>query len=229
MKAGQRRASLSPRSGQRVEALLRTARDVFSEMGFEKATTLEIAQRLAISEATVFTYFGSKRELCMQVLQDWYGEISTELEREVPMVEGTRARLFYIVRHHLNQLLKDGKGLCALVLSEGRSADAEFAAAIATLKRRYTTPLTQVLADAQASGEIRCDVPLRLYRDMIYGTMEHVLWDGIVSRQTPDIDQTAGRITDLLWRAMLPVDVEYEKLRQFHASVMDAGRHLKND
>lgn len=70
-----RRAALTPKPQKRVEVVLATAREVFSEFGYEKSTTLEIAQRLGISEATVFTYFGSKRELCMQVISDWYDEI----------------------------------------------------------------------------------------------------------------------------------------------------------
>jgi AcrR family transcriptional regulator len=165
----ERRATLTPKSQKRVEAVLTTARQVFSEFGYEKSTTLEIAQRLGISEATVFTYFGSKRELCMQVISDWYDEISLELEKEVPLIHGTRARLGYIVYKHLNTLIRDGKGLCALVLSEGRSPDTGFAKLLADLQRRYTAPLMGVLSAAQACGEIRTDMPLRLMRDMVYG------------------------------------------------------------
>lgn len=218
----ERRATLTPKSQKRVEAVLSTARDVFSEFGYEKSTTLEIAQRLGISEATVFTYFGSKRELCMQVISDWYGEISLELENEVPLIQGTRARLGYIVKKHLHTLIRDGQGLCALVLSEGRSPDTGFATLLADLQRRYTAPLMEVLSAAQASAEIRTDMPLRLLRDMVYGSMEHILWECITSGRVPDLDATAHKVTELLWGAFAPPDPKLNALRQLQADMATA-------
>lgn len=223
----ERRATLTPKSQKRVEAVLATARQVFAEFGYEKSTTLEIAQRLGISEATVFTYFGSKRELCMQVISDWYDEISCELEKEVPLIQGTNARLGYIVYKHLNTLIRDGKGLCALVLSEGRSPDTGFANLLADLQRRYTAPLMGVLSTAQSSGEIRKDMPLRLMRDMVYGSMEHILWDCIVSGRTPDLEATAQQVTELLWSALAPPAPDVAALRRLQAEVADALRHYE--
>jgi AcrR family transcriptional regulator len=224
----ERRATLTPRSQKRVQAVLSTARLVFAEHGYEKATTLEIAQRLGISEATVFTYFGSKRELCMQVISDWYDEISLELEREVPLLQGTRAKLGYIVNKHLHHLIRDGKGLCALVLSEGRSPETGFTELIADLQRRYTAQLMEVLFLAQAAGEIRSDMPLRLMRDMVYGSMEHILWDCIISGHDPDLDRTARQVTDLIWSAFSPPNLATNALVQFHTEVADAMRRFEN-
>ena len=224
----ERRGTLTPRSQKRVEAVLSTARIVFSENGYEKSTTLDIAQRLGISEATIFTYFGSKRELCMQVISDWYAEISEELEHEVPLLQGTQPQLGYIIHKHLNVLIRDGKGLCALVLSEGRSPDTGFSELIAALQRRYTAPLMSVLSLAQAAGEIRRDMPLRLLRDMVYGSMEHIMWECIVTGIDPDLDLAARQVSDLIWSAFAPPDVEINTLRRFHNEVADAMRRAEN-
>jgi AcrR family transcriptional regulator len=222
-----RGATPGARSERRVREILGTAREVFAEKGFEKATTLEMAQRLSISEATVFTYFGSKRELCMEVLKGWYDEMSTELEREVPLINGIRAQLYFVIRKHLKHLIEDGTGLCALVLSEGRNVDEEFMTLIANLKRRYTAPLMSVLSAAMESGEIRSDIPLRLMRDMIYGSMEHILWGRIVTGRMVDIDPTGQQLADLLWSAFIPPDKSVEALMQFRAEVADALRRVK--
>ena len=84
MTALQRVAPRRAKSQLRITELLRAAREVFSEHGFQHATTALIAERAGVSEATVFTYFAGKRELCIQVIKDWYDEISTEVEREMP-------------------------------------------------------------------------------------------------------------------------------------------------
>jgi len=226
IKTPRKREALGARSERRVKEILAVARQVFSEQGYAKSTTLEIARRMDVSEATVFSYFSSKREICMQVIKAWYDEISEELEREVPLVVGTRAQLHFIVRKHLVTLMQDGMGMCKLVLSEGRSADEEFADLIADLKRRYTAPMRQVLTSAQRAGEIRQDMPLPLLRDMAYGAMEHVLWDYMVNRNKPDIDTTAAQLTDMLWAAFVPVPADIKKLAHFRSDVADALRRL---
>ncbi len=226
----QRRESLGARSRKRVREILGTAREVFGEKGFEKATMVEIAQRLGTSEATIFTYFGSKRELCMEVLRRWYYEISADLEREVPLVNGFRARLHFVIRKHLMHLIEEGTGICALVLSEGRNVDEEFSDLITDIKRRYTSPLMAALVAAQKSGEIRRDIPLRLMRDMVYGSMEHILWSHIYSGFLADVDLTASRLSDMLWRAFMPPDQPAEALAQLHAEVADAlHRYEQNE
>ncbi|MBC7924832.1 MAG: TetR/AcrR family transcriptional regulator, partial [Bryobacteraceae bacterium] len=223
-KTGQRtrREIKGSKSGQRVESLLHVAHEVFSEKGFERTTTLEIARRLDISEATVFSYFGSKRELCIEVVRRWYEEISSELERELPGIEGIRSQLLFTVRKHLHNLMGKGTGLCALILSEGRVADEAFVEIIADLKRRYTAPLMKALEVARTNGELRHDVPLRLFRDMVYGSMEHVLWDRIATGRQPDIEESALQLTTLLCDAFVQRDTSEQVLVRFHADVLKA-------
>ena len=220
----QRRGSLGIRSERRVREILSAAREVFAEKGFEKATTAEIAQRLGTSEATVFTYFGSKRELCMEVLKVWYDELIAELEREVPLVHGSRARLHFIIRKNLKHMVEEGTGICALVLSEGRTADQEFRDLIADIKRRYTGPLMAVLSCAREDGELRPDISLRLMRDIVYGAMEHVMWTHIVTGRMPDVDLTASQLSELLWRGFMPPNQPVEALVQLRVDVADALR-----
>jgi hypothetical protein len=149
------------------------------------------------------------------------------LEQEVPLIIGTRAQLHFVVHKHLVTLMHEGTGMCKLVLSEGRSADEEFAGLIAELKRRYTAPLMQVLSAAQRAGEVRQDMPLPLLRDMVYGSMEHVLWDYMVNRNKPDIETTAAQLTDMLWTAFVPVKQSLGQLAQFRSEVVEALRRLE--
>ena len=200
----QRTAPRRAKSQQRVAELLAAARAVFSEHGFQRATTAQIAEKAGVSEATVFTYFAGKRELCIQVITDWYDEISGDLEAQVPHLQGARAKLAYVIRQHLVTLLADGSGMCALVLGEARATAPELAEVITDCKRRYTAPLMEALAQARDAGSIRQDMPLRLMRDLVYGSMEHVLWDSITAQRRPSIDETGEQLTTLIWSALAP-------------------------
>jgi AcrR family transcriptional regulator len=222
-----RRAPASAKSEQRIKDILRVARAVFSEHGYERATTTDIAQRLGISEATVFTYFRGKRELCVRVLSDWYDEIIIDVEAKLPALSGTYAKLHFVVHSHLRHLLVDGTGLCALILSEGRARNDELGETFSQLQRRYTAPMMAVLAEARARGEVRDDVPLRLLRAMVYGPMEHVLWGAIRRNEAVDIDGTAEQITRLLWQTVQPPAPDTLALARFHSEVSDALAKLK--
>lgn len=219
----QRRSPAGPKAEQRVRDILRVGREVFAERGYERATTTEVAQRLGVSEATVFTYFRSKRELCMRVIQDWYDEIIAAIEAGLPREASVREQLEFVVLTHLRLFLIQGTGLCALVLSEGRKdAGQEFGAGLVELQRRYTAPLMDLLARGQQAGEVRRDIPLRLLRSLVFGPMEHMLWEVVITGRQIDeaeIHASARDLVALLWPALQAPDQELLRLRQLRAQL----------
>ncbi|MCK6426167.1 MAG: TetR/AcrR family transcriptional regulator [Burkholderiaceae bacterium] len=224
-RAAGRRSPASAKSEQRIRDILRVGREVFAEKGYERATTTEIAQRLGISEATVFTYFRGKRELCVRVIGDWYDEIIATTEQGMPRGQPLREQLHYLVRTHLRLFLIQGTGLCALVLSEGRSKGQALGESFLPLQRRYTAPLMDLLSRGQASGEIRRDMPLRLLRSLVLGPMEHILWEVVAaptSGRVVDIDAAAEQLVTLLWSALQAPEAELAALRRLRADLSTA-------
>ena len=226
IKLPNRRAPASAKSEQRVRDILRVARDVFTERGFEATTSTEIAQRLGISEATVFTYFHGKRELCMRVIGDWYDEIIAAIENGLPRDASIQQQLRFMVHTHLRLFLIQGTGLCALVLSEGRSKSQDLGDDFKQLQRRYTAPLMDLLARGQASGEIRKDLPLRLLRSLVFGPMEHILWEAVSTQRNIDIEASAEAVVQLLWPALQAPSAELAALRRFRDKVESALHQL---
>jgi len=222
----QRRSPAGPKAEQRVRDILRVGREVFAERGYERATTTEIAQRLGVSEATVFTYFRGKRELCMRVIQDWYDEIIAAIEAGLPRETPVREQLEFVVLTHLRLFLIQGTGLCALVLSEGRK-DAgkgaqDLGEGFVELQRRYTAPLMDLLARGQQAGEVRRDIPLRLLRSLVFGPMEHMLWEVVITGRQIDVEASARDLVALLWPAVQAPDQELQRLRRLRAQLHDA-------
>ena len=218
----QRRAPAGPKAEQRVRDILRVGREVFAERGYERATTTEVAQRLGVSEATVFTYFRSKRELCMRVIQDWYDEIIAAIEAGLPRDRPVREQLEFVVLTHLRLFLIQGTGLCALVLSEGRTKGQDLGEGFVELQRRYTAPLMELLARGQQLGEVRQDIPLRLLRSLVFGPMEHMLWEVVITGRQIHVAQSSRDLVALLCPALLAPDRELQALRRLRAQVEDA-------
>ncbi|HKT93686.1 MAG TPA: TetR/AcrR family transcriptional regulator [Paraburkholderia sp.] len=224
-----RRQPAGRKSQQRVREILQAGREVFSEKGYARATTAEIAQRLGVSEATVFSYFRGKRELCARVIGDWYDESIAAIEGGLPRDGTVRQQFAFIVRMHLQLMLESGTGICELVLSEGRTRHHELSEALTEMQRRYTAPLMRVLARGQESGQIRNDLPLRLLRSLVFGPMEHVLWDATLANRRTNIDATADRLVDALWSALQPPNLELAALAQFSQDVGEAVRRLERE
>ncbi|MDR7332664.1 TetR/AcrR family transcriptional regulator [Roseateles asaccharophilus] len=218
----QRRSPAGPKAEQRVRDILRVGREVFAERGYERATTTEIAQRLGISEATVFTYFRGKRELCVRVIQDWYDEIIDAIEAGLPRDQPIRAQLEFVVLTHLRLFLIQGTGLCALVLSEGRTKGQDLGEGFVELQRRYTAPLMDLLARGQHAGEVRQDIPLRLLRSLVFGPMEHMLWEVVITGRHIDVEASSRDLVALLWPALQAPDRELQSLRRLRAQLQDA-------
>ena len=226
--SAQRRTPARAKSEQRVRDILRVGREVFAEQGYEHTTTTEIARRLGVSEATVFTYFSGKRELCVRVVSDWYDEITATLAQtlsvanEAPLQEQFRC----FVRTHLQLFLVQGTGLCALVLSEGRakrhSGENALGEVLADLQRRYTAPLMELLARGRAAGELREDVSLSLMRSLVLGPMEHLLWELVGSHKSVSVEAAAEDLTALIWPALCRPGRELQQLRGLRATLARA-------
>ena len=218
----QRRAPAGPKAEQRVRDILRVGREVFAERGYENATTTEIAQRLGISEATVFTYFRGKRELCMRVIQDWYDENIAFMEAGLPRQAPVREQLEFLVLTNLQVFLVQGTGICALVLSEGRAKGQGLGEALVELQRRYTAPLMDLLARGQEAGEVRRDIPLRLLRSLVFGPIEQMLWEVVITGRQIDVEASARDLVALLWPALQAPDHELQRLRQLRTRLQEA-------
>lgn len=218
----QRRAPAGPKAEQRVRDILRVGREVFAERGYENATTTEIAQRLGISEATVFTYFRGKRELCMRVIQDWYDENIAFMEAGLPRQAPVREQLEFLVLTNLQVFLVQGTGICALVLSEGRAKGQGLGEALVELQRRYTAPLMDLLARGQEAGEVRRDIPLRLLRSLVFGPIEQMLWEVVITGRQIDVEASARDLVALLWPALQAPDQELQRLRQLRTRLQEA-------
>lgn len=69
------------RREKNLEALIRAGQAVMAEKGIDAATMLEIAERADIGAGTVYTYFKSKDELAIAVLERLMTELALRIEK----------------------------------------------------------------------------------------------------------------------------------------------------
>lgn len=182
---------------RREKDIMDAAHAVFAERGHENAAVSEIAARAGIVEGTIYKYFDSKRDLLYRVMGRWYEAMVVDYETELAGIKGTRNRLHYIVWRHLKSV-QENPALCRLFFREVRVHDDYYDTHIYQMNRRYTRFAVQVVREGMATGELKPDLNVALVRDMIYGCIEHHVWNFVRGRGTLDIEASAEAITAML-------------------------------
>lgn len=195
------RAGARLKPDQRIAELVAAARALLAEVGYERFLPAEVARRARVSEATVYRYFATKRELLVRVAEDWFEEVLVALEPGVTEHEDTYERLRYLVRYAV-EVVRSEPTLTRYILNELRPDPGFRSTAIYQLNRRFTGVVLQVLRDAVARGEFRDDVRVELVRDMIFGAIEHQAWAYLRGEGDFSTDDTAEGITRVIYSGM---------------------------
>lgn len=181
-----------PREERIAEILAAAARE-FSEKGYEGAVVSSIAERAGLSEAAIFKFFDSKRALVTAVMEAWYSRLIADIERSLVGVAEPAAQLRFLIHRHL-LAVKDDPGLCRLVFRELRSGEAYHGSELHALNRRYTAYVVNAIRAGQDGGVFQAEVSPALARDMIFGGLEHHVWDFLGGRRSLDIAATAEQV-----------------------------------
>jgi TetR/AcrR family transcriptional regulator, fatty acid metabolism regulator protein len=187
---------------QRIAELVAASRELLAEVGYERFLPAEVAQRCGVSEATVYRYFPTKRELLVRVAETWFDEILDALEPGMNQHESTYERLRYVVRYAA-EVVRREPTLTRYILNELRPDPAFRSTSIYQLNRRFTGVVRHVLADAVARGDFRDDVEVELLRDLIFGGIEHQAWAYLRGEGDFSIDRTTEGITKVIYRGMV--------------------------
>lgn len=193
------RARLRP--DERIAELVAASRELLAEVGYERFLPAEVARRCGVSEATVYRYFPTKRELLVRVAETWFDEILVALEPGVTQHEGTYEQLRFVIRYAV-EVVRREPTLTRYIFNELRP-DPEFrSSTIHQLNRRFTGVVSQVLRDAVTRGDFRDDVSVELLRDMIFGAIEHQAWAYLRGEGDFSTDRATDGITVVIYRGM---------------------------
>lgn len=193
------RARLRP--DERIAELVAAARALLADVGYERFLPAEVARRCGVSEATVYRYFPTRRDLLVRVAEDWFDEVLVALEPGVSTPSTTRERLRHVVRHAV-EVVRREPTLTRYILNELRPDPGFRGTSIHRLNRRFTGIVTGVLRDGVARGDLRDDVGVELLRDMVFGAIEHQAWAYLRGEGGFSAEHTTEGITTVIYRGM---------------------------
>lgn len=181
---------------QRVAAILQTARSVLRDRGSEQFLTSEVAERCGTSEATIYKYFPTKRDLLIRAAEDWFEEFLSD-DYPARTSGPLRDRLYHAIWWALSFIRRE-PALSRFVLMELRADPAYRTMRIYQQNREVVERVMGIVEEARKSGIVRDDIPLRLMRDMIFGAIEHQTWAYLRREGDFSVDDSAEWITEVI-------------------------------
>jgi len=157
---------------RKERAILDAARGVFVEHGFDGARMSEIARRANIGEGTIYSYYESKAELMLAVLQQFWDGLTLEATDVMASTkaEGFFDRLRALAQYHLNTVIVNADFINLTFALRRNNSEVSVSR---DHLRQYVAVFDQLFRRGQDRGELKRNAILWQARDIFYGSLEY--------------------------------------------------------
>ncbi len=158
--------------GNRRQALISAAAQLFHRKGYDATSTREIAAQVGMQPGSPFYHFGNKQDLLLAVMVEGMKQASQRQETAragLPDDLPPREQLRALIRNQFDVLLGPDSDFIPVMLYEWRSLSGEQRQTITQIKDDYEAAWTPVLQALHASGQLQA--PVQLARLMIFGAL----------------------------------------------------------
>ena len=190
-----RQAALAARASRR-DAILDAATRVFAERGFFGAQVADVARRAGVAAGTVYLYFKNKDDLLISVFNRTMREAIEEGRDLLTTVSDPVARLQRFAELHLGRLGRD-RALAVVFQVELRQSTKFMAEFSTTRLREYLGLIRDTIALGQARGDFRTDVSPTLCAKLLFGALDEMATNWILSRRRYSLENDAAAVVDL--------------------------------
>jgi len=178
------------------DAILRAAIDVFAERGFFNAQVADIARAAGVAAGTVYLYFKSKDDLLVSIFDRNMHEGLAAGRAAVADLHDPRERLRRLARAHLARLGGD-RNLAVVFQVELRQSTKFMERFSSTLLRDYLGLIRDAIADGQRAGIFRADIKATVAAKMLFGALDEMATNWILSRRRYSLETDADTVVDL--------------------------------
>lgn len=116
---------------RRREEIIRSAAEVFGELGYAGGSLRTIAERVGTTSATLIQHFGSKDGLLAAVLEDWTEQTLHSIE------QGHDGLAYFAAMHRLMHFHLGNRGLLELFITMAAEASSPKHPAADFIRQRY--------------------------------------------------------------------------------------------
>jgi TetR/AcrR family fatty acid metabolism transcriptional regulator len=192
------------RNGDKRTRILTAAVRVFAKKGFYATRVSEVAKAAGVADGTIYLYFKSKDELLVSLFEDLVGRLLAYLETELPRAGSASAKLRRIIELQLGLLEgeRDLAEVITVILRQSTKLMKEYAA---PKFNAYINAIAAVVAEGQASGELRGGVSPHLAARAIFGALDGIAMTWALGKaDRGGLSRAAGQVADLVLGGLSP-------------------------
>jgi AcrR family transcriptional regulator len=153
------------------DQIIRSAADLFREKGYRASTLDDIAARLSMSKATLYTYFRAKEEMLAAISRETIEGFTRELGLVLRSSLAPEEKLRRVVRQHVRFVIAN-RSFLTVFFSEEASLPARLARQLAAQKDHYDKGVESVVLEGIRRGVFR-EMPPRL---VVFGLLGMLNW-----------------------------------------------------
>jgi TetR/AcrR family fatty acid metabolism transcriptional regulator len=183
------------------EAILRAATKVFARKGFFNSKVADIASAAGVADGTVYLYFKSKDDILHSIFDRGMEEFISEGKKEIDQITDPAQKLRRIAELHLAHLGSD-RDLAVVFQVELRGSTKFMEEFSAAGFAEYLELIRQTIEDGQQTGAFRTDVKPVFAAKMLYGALDEMVTNWILSKRSYSLPPLADEVMQLFFGGM---------------------------
>ena len=187
--------------GDKRTAILNAATRVFARRGFFNAQVADVAREAGVAAGTVYLYFRSKDDLLTSIFEASMTRALEETDRVLAGVSDPIERLHRLARVHLG-ILGGQRDLAVVFQVELRQSTKFMERFSGAQLRTYLDHLRDAVCAAQQAGLFRADVNPTLATKAIFGALDEMVTNWVLSDRDHRLVDDAEPVIDLLVNGM---------------------------
>ena len=182
------------------DRILDAATKVFAKRGFFAAQVADVAKRAGVAAGTVYLYFKSKDDLLLSLFERTMRDAIADGHAALNALDHTATpveRLRHIAHIHLARLGRD-RQLAVVFQVELRQSTKFMARLSSSSLRDYLGLLRDVIVNGQETGQFRNDINPTLAAKVIFGALDEMATNWILSEREYQLEDDAEPVMNLL-------------------------------
>jgi TetR/AcrR family fatty acid metabolism transcriptional regulator len=201
-RSAERHAAPNRRGGDKRERILDAAVRVFARKGFHATRVSEVAKAAGVADGTIYLYFESKDHLLVSLFEHRVERLLAYLETELPRAPSASHRLQRIIELQLG-LLEGERDLAEVVTVILRQSTKLMKQYAAPKFNAYLDAIARVIAEGQATGELRKDVSPHLAARAVFGALDAIAMTWALGKaEHGGLLRASGQLVEIVLRGL---------------------------
>lgn len=188
---------LSKKRGQKYDQIIDAAVIVIAKHGFHQAQVSKIAKEAGVADGTIYLYFKNKEDILISLFEEKMGSFVKKSREIIQKEKSTEEKLNRLVHSHFSQLEADYY-LAVVTQLELRQSKTELRLRINQVLKGYLSLLDELVEEGKESGSFYSHLDPLLARQMIFGTLDEVVSNWVMSEGKFSLEAQAVKVQQML-------------------------------